>query len=100
MLSVVVRPGRPVGSGDSRVRVVADGRRGNVDPLALVTVERLADGGVVVPGVVRDHVPAGVTGELLHDVLRDAAVDEPGFPGCGETGGRARCAAGRPRLAS
>ena len=50
----------------------------------LVAVERLADGGVVDAGVVRGHVRAGVAEQLLHDVLGDAAVDEPGSEGVAE----------------
>jgi hypothetical protein len=50
----------PFGGRGGRVRVVAEGLAGDVDPLALVVVERLADGGVVDAGVMRGHVRAGV----------------------------------------
>ena len=35
-------------------------------------------------GVTRGHMWAGVTEQLLRDVLRDAAVDEPGPQGVAE----------------
>jgi hypothetical protein len=37
----------PLGGGGGCIGVVADLLAGDVDPLALVVVERLADGGVV-----------------------------------------------------
>src|SRR6266851_1174300 len=61
----------PLGRRGRGVGVVADPLTGDVDPLGLVTVERLPDGGVVDLGVVAGHVGAGMAEELLHDVLRD-----------------------------
>src|SRR5271170_3881590 len=68
----------PLGRRGRGVGVVADPLPGDVDPLGLVAVERLPDGGVVNLGVVAGHVGAGMGEELLHDVLRDAGVDQPG----------------------
>src|SRR6266566_7541145 len=62
----------PLGRRGRGVGVVADPLPGDVDPLGLVAVERLPDGGVVDLGVVAGHVGAGMAEELLHDVLRDA----------------------------
>ena len=74
----------PLGRRGRGVGVVADRLAGDVDPLGLVAVERFPDGGVVDLGVVAGHVRAGMAEELLHDVLGDAGVDQPGPEGVAE----------------
>jgi hypothetical protein len=71
----------PFGRRGRGVRVVADLLPGDVDPLGLVAVECLPDGGVVDLGVVAGHVRAGVAEEFLHHVLGNAGVDQAG-PQC------------------
>src|SRR5215472_13503019 len=66
----------PLGGGGGGAGVIADPLPGGVDPLGLVAVERLPDGGVVDLCVVAGHVGAGMAEELLHHVLGDAGVDQ------------------------
>src|SRR5437667_6046432 len=68
----------PLGRCGRGAGVIADRLAVDVHPLGLVAVELLPDGGVVDLGVVAGHVRAGVSEELLHHVLGDAGVDQPG----------------------
>jgi hypothetical protein len=71
----------PFGRSGRGIGVIADLLAVDVHPLGLVAIERLADGGAVDLGVVAGHVRAGVPEELLHHVLGNARVDQPG-PEC------------------
>src|SRR5205809_341613 len=62
----------PLGRRGRGAGVVADPLAGDVDPLGLVAVERLPDGGVVDLGVVAGHVRAGMAEKPLRHMLRDA----------------------------